>query len=199
MAVVNLFKTSLFKASREKLFSTQIQPHLQNLYRQAYRLSGNQEDAEDLVQDLLIRLYQKEINLNDIEKPASWLVRTLYHQFIDQLRKKNRLPIDSKESESHEILDSLYDDTEAPHTLIETNAINQSLRNAINTLNPDQQALITLHDVEGYTLVELSDILKTPVGTLKSRLHRARHSLREILSQDQHPREPLTNKQRFTG
>jgi len=197
MTVINLFKTSLLKTSREEQFSSHIRPHLQNMYRQAYRLSGNQQDAEDLVQDLLIRLYQKEINFKEIEKPASWLLRSLYHQFIDHVRKKNRLPIDNKESDSNDLLDSMHDDTKAPHTVVEKNANHQSLRNAINTLNPDQQALITLHDIEGHSLTELSEILDSPVGTLKSRLHRARKSLREILSLNQNSREPFTSKQRF--
>lgn len=194
MSVINLLKSS-----REKQFSSQIHPHLKNMYRQAYRLTNNPDDAEDLVQDVLIRLYQKEINLKEIDNPSSWLLRTTYNQFIDNMRKKNRLPIDSKETESNKILDSIQDNVESPHKIVENNSTTKSLQKAIKTLNPDQQALVALHDVEGYTLAELSEILETPVGTLKSRLHRARSSLRETLTKDNKFKEPFPSNQRFTG
>ena len=194
MAVINFFKPS-----HETQFARLLRPHLQRLYTQAYRLTGSQEDAEDLVQDLLIRLYEKQVDLNDIEKPISWLLRSLYNQFIDHYRKKSRLPIDDKESESEYIIDSMCDDAKSPHTLLEQSYTSKSLRDAINTLNSDQQALISLHDIEGYTLTELSEVLDTPVGTLKSRLHRARQSLREQLLQDQPSWEPLPEEKRVIG
>lgn len=177
----------IFKTSRQSRFTNQIQPHLQNLYKQAYRLTGSQENAEDLVQDLLIRLYEKDIDFNNIEKPHSWLLRSLYNQFIDNYRKKNRLVIDQKDADSTDIIDSLADQSQSPAYIAEQSLTAKTLQQAIATLNPDQQALIALHDVEGHTLQELSEILDTPTGTLKSRLHRARQSLRENLSKDQNP------------
>ena len=180
MAIFNLFKTS-----HKERFTQQIRPHLQNLYKQSYRLTRNQENAEDLVQDLLIRLFEKDIDFNKIVKPHTWLLRALYNQFVDHYRKNNRLPIDNKESDSDEIIDSMSDDTQSPHAIIEKKLTEKILQQAISTLNPDQQALIALHDIEGHTLSELSEILQSPVGTLKSRLHRARQSLREYLSQNQ--------------
>ena len=67
---------NIFKVSRETRFTDQIRPHLQNLYKYAYRLTNSQENAEDLVQDLLVRLYEKNIDLNEFEKPSSWLLRS---------------------------------------------------------------------------------------------------------------------------
>ncbi len=179
MSIFNLFKTS-----REERFTKQIRPHLQNLYKQAYRLTRNQDNAEDLVQDLLIRLFEKEIDFNNIENPHAWLFRSLYHQFIDNYRKNSRLPIENRDFESEDIIDSMHHD-DSPHIIHEQNLSSKMLHNAISTLNPDQQALIALHDIEGHTLTEISEILETPVGTLKSRLHRARQSLREYLSEEQ--------------
>lgn len=190
---------NFFKPSRESQFSRQIQPHLQRLYKQAYRLTANQDDAEDLVQDLLLRLYEKKIDLDTIEKLFSWLLRSLYHQFIDNCRKKSRRPIDDKEEKSDEIIASMWDEQESPHLIHEQTNSTKKLQDAINNLKPNQQALISLHDMEGYSLSELSEILELPLGTLKSRLHRARHTLRDQLSQDQNLMEPFVKNKRFTG
>ena len=190
---------SIFKSTPEKRFSDLIRPHLKRLYHQAYRLTNNQDDAEDLVQDLLLRLYEKKIDLKSIEKPANWLLRSLYHQFIDNYRKKSRLPIDDRESKSDELIESIQGTQEAPHLIHEQEISGQKLQEAIQQLNPDQQALISLHDIEGYSLPELSDILELPLGTLKSRLHRARYTLREqFISQDHDLLEPFINSARFT-
>jgi len=181
-----------FKSSRENEFTRQIKPYLQGMYRQAYRLTTNQDDAEDLVQDLLMRLFEKKVDLSEIERPQSWLMRSLYNLFIDDLRKKNHLPIDNKENLSNEIIDFTGDYSKSPHILHQQDYTNKNLINVIKTLNMDQQALISLHDVEGYTLAELSEIMDIPIGTLKSRLHRARQSLRDIISM-----EPFTEKNRL--
>jgi len=191
---------SIFNSTPEKRFSVLIRPHLQRLYHQAYRLTNNQDDAEDLVQDLLLRLYEKKIDLKNIEKPANWLLRSLYHQFVDNYRKKSRLPIDDRETKSDELIESMEGSQEAPHLIYEQEMSGQKLQEAIQQLNPDQQALISLHDIEGYSLPELSGILELPLGTLKSRLHRARNTLREqFILQDHDLMEPFINNGRFTG
>ena len=188
----------LFKLSRKATFTRQLKPHLQNLYRQAYRLTGNQDNAEDLVQDLLIHIYEKEIDLTSYEKPSSWLLRALYNLFIDQYRKKNRLPIDNKEPDSDEIIDSLSNINNTPHTLFEVQNTKNTLDIALQSLNPEQRALIALHDIEGHSLPELSDITGIPIGTLKSRLHRSRQSLREIIQADLKIMEPFPEILRVT-
>lgn len=190
---------NFFKSSPESQFSELIRPHLKRLYHQSYRLTQNQDDAEDLVQELLLRLYEKKIDLSTIEKPASWLLRSLYNQFINHYRKKSRLPIDNKDSESETIIDSLAYEKESPHLLHETYNNSLNLQSAISQLNPDQQALISLHDIEGHSLTELSLIMDLPLGTLKSRLHRARSFLREQLYENKNElMEPFDEKRRFT-
>ena len=191
---------TFLKSTPETRFSAQIRPHLQRLYHQAYRLTNNQDDAEDLVQDLLLQLFEKKVDLKGIEKPVYWLLRSLHNQFIDNYRKKNRLPIDNKEKKSDEIIDSMGDEQDSPHKLHEQAYTSQKLKNAVKTLNPDQQSLIALHDIEGYTLTELSQILELPLGTLKSRLHRARQSLREqLISNNENLMEPFDKNRRDNG
>ncbi len=191
---------NLFKSSPEKHFSALIRPHLQRLYHQAYRLTNNQDDAEDLVQDLLLRIYEKKSELENIEKLTSWLLRSLYHQFVDNYRKKSRLPIDNREDKSEEIIESTEGFQKTPQVLHEHLDTNKNLQQAIQKLNADQQAIISLHDIEGYSLPELSEILDLPLGTLKSRLHRARQTLREeFISKNPELLEPFVKKDRFTG
>lgn len=193
MALINLFKNS-----REAEFTRQIRPHLTQLYRQAYRLSGNQDDAEDLVQDLLIQLYERKIDITSYEKPSSWLLRSLYNCFVDHYRKKNRRPIDDKEFSSAEIIASMTDESNSPHRLTELQHSKNTLQNVINSLNPEQRLIIALHDIEGHSLPELSEIMNTPIGTLKSRLHRARQSLREKIDPELFSMEPFAESLRVT-
>ncbi len=193
MSIINFFQSSA-----KSRFSDLIQPHLKRLYHQAYRLTQNQDDAEDLVQELLLRLYEKKVDLSTIEKLANWLLRSLYNQFVSNYRKKSRLPIDNKEAESEEIIDSLAYEKESPQQLHENNYTSRQLQALIAQLNPDQQALISLHDIEGHSLAELSQVMDLPLGTLKSRLHRARNTLRQQISAHKTElMEPFAENKRF--
>ncbi len=79
-----------FRPSRSKRFEKLVQPHLQALYRFAFRLAGQQQDAEDLVQDVIVKLYPRLDELEAIEQLRPWLNRVLYRHFIDQVRRKGR-------------------------------------------------------------------------------------------------------------
>ena len=182
---------TLFKKSAESRFSEQIRPHLQNLYRQAYRLTQDQDDAEDLVQDFLLRLFEKQIDLSEIENPSTWLLRGLYNLFVDNYRKKSRLPVDDRELNSDEIIENIRGSSLTPEKQYIESFTQARLKTAITKLNPDQQALIALHDMEGHKLTELAEIFDTPLGTLKSRLHRARKDLRDLLKNDEKAGNPF--------
>ena len=173
---------TLFKRRGADGFDTLVTPHMSYLYRLAYRFCGNTHDAEDLVQDLLIKLYPRYQELYDIEKLAPWLARSLYNLFIDSTRKDKRNPLhgageveELKEHSSHQ---------QEPDESLENAQLQQQLYKALAKLNLDQRALIGLHDMEGYTLQEIEKLINTPLGTLKSRLHRARQQLREQLSME---------------
>ena len=182
---------SLFKRRGADGFDTLLTPHMSYLYRLAYRFCGNSHDAEDLLQDLLIKLYPRYQELCEIEKLASWLARSLYNLFIDSTRKDKRDPLHgAEEEEKLKEYSSLHQE---PDEALENAQLQQQLLRALATLNHDQRALIGLHDMEGYTLQEIEKLINTPLGTLKSRLHRARQQLREQLSM-----EPFSNIERFS-
>ena len=81
-----------FTRDKAHRFEKQIRPHLDSLHRYASRLTGQPDDAEDLVQELLLSLYRKDINLDTLDNAATWLLKSLYHQFIDFTRKQKRNP-----------------------------------------------------------------------------------------------------------
>ncbi len=140
------------------------------------------------MQDVLVKLYPKRQELSKVEKLRPWLMTVLYRTFIDRKRKSNRSPLilmsgmkkdDNNYTDFFEMVPSK---NPGPDASLEQLFTKQRLQKALGKLNDDQRNVCILHDIEGYTLVELSDILSTPVGTLKSRLHRARARLRNILA-----------------
>lgn len=162
-------------------FETLVGPYLEGLYRLAYRLTGHRHDAEDLVQDLLVRLYPRQEQLAGLDEPRTWLARSLYNLYVDAIRSRQRSPIGLAERGSEDLLAAMADVGDSPETLTERRLVQRRLVEALATLNDDQRLVVSLHDMEGYTLSELEVILATPLGTLKSRLHRARRALREQL------------------
>ena len=178
MNIVNLFKARTRPADR---FEQIIRPHIETLYRFAYRLCSSRDDAEELVQLLLIRLFPKLGQLESIEKLSPWLCRGLHNLYIDSYRSAMRQSaLFDFESDG----DSVISDQVTPFEHVSGNELMASIDAALNQLNDDQRILVLLHDAEGYTLNELSDILQVPLGTLKSRLNRARTNLKKLLAME---------------
>lgn len=169
-------------------FESLLRPHLEYIYRISYRFTGNKEDAEDLVQDLLIKLYPRRESLQDVERIRPWLVRVLYRLFIDNMRKQKRFPLKlvpkRKDADSGCFFEQVPHSDPNPEEYVRKQAVFKNISHALAMLSKDQRAVVTLHDIEGYTLSELETLLETPLGTLKSRLHRSREKLREILKKD---------------
>ena len=161
-------------------FEELVAPHIDRLYRLGYRFSGTRHDAEDLVQELLVKLYPRSKELGNIEKLGPWLSKSLYHLFIDQARRVTCSPVVLSEECGVE-LEAVACVNAGPDDHMVRQQRILELERALFTLNFDQRTLIAMHDMEGYTLPELTSMLDTPLGTLKSRLHRARASLREQL------------------
>lgn len=171
-----------FRRSDHGQFEDLLKPHLKQLYKLAFRFSNHQDDAEDLVQDVLIKLYPRLTEMQNVERLSPWLSRVLYRQFIDKHRSSNRSPVEYTDdmSSHYEAHSSSHDE---PKRLYEIETTQHRLHTALQQLGNDQRILVLLHDVEGYTLDEIHTMQDIPVGTLKSRLSRSRNKLREILNQ----------------
>lgn len=172
------------KADTGKSFEQLIEPQLPHLYQLAFRFSNNQADAEDLVQDVVIKLLPRSQEMAAIEKLRPWLAKILYRQFIDNYRQKERSPLGLATDNENILLEQAAPYKDNPEQRTEAEKHQHRLQQALQSLNEDQRAVVLLHDVEGYTLAELETILDSPVGTLKSRLNRARGQLREKLQKN---------------
>jgi RNA polymerase sigma-70 factor (ECF subfamily) len=170
-------------ASFEKL----LKPHLDRLYRLAFRLAGNKPEAEDLFQDVLTKVYPRLGELIDIENRGAWLCRIMYNHFIDNRRRyvRQRLVAVSEDRlPAGQGIEELPGDEPGPAAEAARRDNIMRLERALEQLSDDHRLVVLLHDTEGYKLAEIQALTGTPVGTLKSRLHRARARLRDILDAD---------------
>lgn len=175
--------TRIAKASFEAL----VGPHVEYLHRLAWRFTGSTADAEDLVQDVLLKLYPRSRQLAAVEQLRPWLAKVLYRQYVDSIRRQARSPVSGLAEDAggdEARLDTFPAAEDGPPELAERGELRARLLAALQRLNPEQRAVVVMHDIEGYALEELEDILQAPLGTLKSRLHRARQQLRAHLGME---------------
>jgi RNA polymerase sigma-70 factor (ECF subfamily) len=166
-------------------FDQLLRPHMERLYRLAFRLAGNKAEAEDLFQDVLTKVYVRLDDLIDIDHAGSWLSRVMYNHFIDNRRKyaRQRLVMVEESRLPGDSVDSLPGNA-GPEQDAERLDNIMRLERALAELSEDHRLVILLHDTEGYKLEEIHSFTGDPVGTIKSRLHRARARLRELLAND---------------
>lgn len=166
-------------------FAGLIRPHLDRLYRLAYRLTGAAGDAEDLVQDVLCRIYERRDELTSIGDLGPWLARVLYNRFIDEARKRNRrrlVLVEPGDAAGADCEGACCD--QDPATAVAAQFSIRQVQLALDALSLEHRTVVLLHDAEGYKLTEIQSITGVSLGTLKSRLHRARARLRELLASD---------------
>ena len=134
-----------------------------------------------LIQDLLLKLYPRLEEMKGIEKLGAWMARILYRMYIDRIRRDKRSPIQLIENE--EAVYETYESTQpGPLEEVDSSLTLTIINEALHRLSDDHRLLIILHDVEGHNLQEIHEITGLPLGTIKSRISRARSKLREIIS-----------------
>lgn len=162
-----------------------MRPHFDRLYRLAWRLTGQKAEAEDLFQELLIKAFGKLDTLAKIDEPGSWLSRVMYNLFVDERRRFSRrrlLTVEEGQLPGDGLADIPGGEDPIKHN--ERREKIRMLDNALSKLSDDHRIVVLLHDTEGYKIEEIHQLTGLAVGTIKSRLHRARARLREILAQD---------------
>ena len=172
---------------RHALFNRLIKPHFQLLHRTDFHLTRNPTEAEDLLQEVFIKLYRKIDDIEAVTPLEPWLSTVLHNTFIDIYRKKSKL--NSREISTTEFGVTGYDRAIGLVSVAAPNEENrfsnrQSLDRGLLSLSPEHRAVIVLHDVIGYTIDEMQTIVNVPAGTIKSRIHRARQLLRHALSNE---------------
>lgn len=169
---------------KDKLFETTFMPLLDALYNFGFKLTFNEEDAKDLVQDTYMKAYRFLDSFEEGTNAKAWLFRILKNSFINEYRKKSRKPaqVDYQEVENfYNSEDADYNATVDLREETVQNAIGDEVTRAINSLAVDFRIAIILCDLEGFTYEEMSKVLDIPIGTVRSRLHRARNLLKEKL------------------
>ena len=183
---------SLFNNKSRVLFpsySDFVEQYLNALYKTAFHLTGNQLEAEDLVQNLVIKLQPRFLELRGLEKPLLWMNKVLYRMFIDSYRKAKHTPVTNlsqiaSADEHSDYLDSFTGVEESPQAIVEKAELILQLQNALYRLHDDARALIVLYEIEGYTINEIHEITGLPSGAIKSKLLRARIQLRSLLKNE---------------
>lgn len=171
--------------NQQASFDALIRPHLDRLYRLSFRLAGNKHEAEELFQDVLTKIFPRLHELIELEEPGGWLCRVMYNHFIDNRRRfaRQRLVVVAEDRLAGKNIESLPGTSDPARDAEQQDNIMQ-LDAALSVLSDEHRLVVMLHDCEGYKLTEIQELTGTPVGTLKSRLHRARARLREVLSTD---------------
>ena len=172
-------------------FDLLMRGHVRPLYRYAYRWTGDVDLAEDLVQETLTRLYAEMPRLREIELLRPWATRVMYRIFVDWLRRAHRSPIlfVGRSGATGAVLDDEDEDIEGAdeawnlEELTERAFERERIAAAWPRLHQQHRVVLSLHEIEGYSLEEVAHIIEVPLGTAKSRLHRARRHLRELLTE----------------
>ncbi len=172
------------KAQRDKLFEGEMMPHIKSLYHFAYRLAGDEENANDLVQDTYLKAYRFFDSYEQGSNAKAWLFRILKNSFINNYRKTSKEPgkVDYEEAETYLNTGKAgHVDSIDMREKIFRGMVGDEITNALNRLPVDFRTVIILCDIEEFTYEEIAKIIDIPIGTVRSRLHRARKMLRDML------------------
>jgi RNA polymerase sigma-70 factor (ECF subfamily) len=161
-------------------FRELVAPHLTALFRSAYRLTGNRQDAEDVVQEVCVRAFTHLAAMRTLEQPKSWLLKIAYRVFVDGARRRSRSPV---RATAEDFDATRLSDEPSPEARAEAEIAERRLLAALAQLDREQRALLALH-VEGYTLAELETMTDLSADVLKARLYRARVRLGKLLAVD---------------
>ena len=165
--------------------------HSARVYRLAYRLTGNPHDAEDLTQEVFVRVF-RSLSSYTPGTFEGWLHRITTNLFLDQARRKSKIRFDSLGEDAETRLPSR---SAGPDTQLLDTMFDDDVEEALAELPPDFRAAVVLCDVEGLSYEEIADVLDLKLGTVRSRIHRGRTMLRKALAH----RAPTSGRIRYSG
>lgn len=158
-------------------------------YNIAYRMMGNEEDAKDAAQEALIKVYKSIQKFKETSSFSTWLYRIVMNTCKDELKKHKEkvLSLDREmETDDGTMSREIGDESLNPSKIVERNEVSHVVQEAINTLPDANKMVIVLRDIQGLSYEEISQVIKEPVGTVKSRISRGRNQLKKILIEQKH-------------
>ena len=172
------------KQRKDELFERELFPLMDALYNFAFHLTYDEDDANDLVQETFLKAYRFIDSYQEGTNAKAWLFKILKNAFINDYRKKSRQPnrVDYEDFSSYQEADD-----ESPSEYVDLRQevfrglIGDEVTKAITELPVDFKTVILLCDVEDFSYEEIASIIDIPIGTVRSRLHRARNILKEKL------------------
>ena len=153
-----------------------VRTYADSVYRLAYRLSGNAQDAEDLTQETFIRVFRSL----DRYRPGTfegWLHRITTNLFLDQVRHRSVVRMEALPEDTERVASN----SAGPAALMDDKLLHPDLQQALDALSPDSRVAVVLCDIEGLSYEEIADLLGVKIGTVRSRIHRGRAQLRAQL------------------
>jgi RNA polymerase sigma factor (sigma-70 family) len=168
-----------------------VREHSARVYRLAYRLTGNRHDAEDLTQEVFVRVFR---SLSSFQPGTfeGWLHRITTNLFLDQARRKQRIRFDALPEDFSDRLPGLLPTPDSEYV---RDLFDADIESALAELSPEYRAAVVLCDVEGLSYEEIAQVLGVKIGTVRSRIHRGRSMLRKALDH----RAPKAARVRYGG
>ncbi len=170
------------RAGKTEAFGVLVRRYQDRLYPTILRLAGSAEDAHDLLQDAFLRAYQKLGHFHGQSSFYTWMYRIAVNLALSDRRRKRGVHPPPRARGGDETFDPRMDvDQSDPSLPLVRAERDEQIQEALNALAPDHRAVVVLKDLDGLRYEEIAEILGVPVGTVRSRLHRARTELRERL------------------
>lgn len=166
-------------------FEKLVEAYQKKIYNICLRMIGNADDAYDLAQEVLIRIYKSINGFKEQSSLSTWVYRITTNVCLDEIRKrklKRTVSLDQDiRLDDSEIKREIVSDDPPPDELAEKKEIKKTVASAINMLNEEHRTVIVLRDIQGFSYEEIAKITNCPEGTVKSRINRARQALKIIL------------------
>jgi RNA polymerase sigma-70 factor (ECF subfamily) len=168
-------------------FEALVERYGRRIYGLAYRMAGNDADAKDLTQEAFIRVYRALRRIDPAANLESWLYRIVTNLYIDLLRRRPKARVESLDAplvtaKGDEVVREVEDPGPGPEDIVVTAQLDADIQRALLALSPDLRMVVVLSDIEGRSYEEIAEMVRIPVGTVKSRLHRARRVLQARLA-----------------
>jgi len=166
-------------------FESLIEGYQKKVFNIALRMIGDYEDANDLAQEVFIRIYKSIKGFKEQSSFSTWVYRITTNVCLDELRKrknKNVVSLDDDiKFDDSEMKRQVEDVKPTPEAVVERDETRRIVSDAISKLSSEHRTAIILRDIQGFSYEEISRIINCPEGTVKSRINRARKALKEIL------------------